>query len=552
MQTMSGSQFTPYPTQSVLNLGDALFPSREIVTGIAPFRSNLIAVTGISTGDEGKGRTIPDAARILRAVTGRPDIVGLVFKVNGGANSGHTADGLKLNLLPAGVGDPQISRLGIGRGVVADPLKFLWEGRPLEVAGHAVFSRLLIDHRAMVSDITHRILDKVQEAQREVPRGSTGRGISPSYIDEVGQYVVHYADFLESRAEFEKKLRERISRAEGLAAACTRVAPDRWRGFFEELTSAELKANKESIDREIFSSEAFDLTRFCGSKPFSFNAQAIVDAYWEAGQQLTRCVGSLADHILECQQQGQYVLGEFGQAYWLDKRHGFSPNVTASHTYTPEFFQSGNIPVQPIHTIGVCKAYDTKVGTHLFLTEIGDEHPLGRALRMIEFGTTTGRQRMVGWYDAVEKGHVLRHGGFEEIAINKIDVLTRTGELAAEWDGVLKVGSAYRLPDGEVTRRMPQSDSVRRGCQPIYTECPSWSEDISGVRSFAALPSNAQQYVATVYRATIEAAYGDTWRSRELPPVRLIGVGPDSSQVILDAPAPDRLMEMVVARDFDR
>jgi adenylosuccinate synthase len=544
MQTMSGSQFTPYQIQSVLDLGGALFPSREIVTGITPFRSNLIAVTGISTGDEGKGRTIPDAARILRAATGRPDVVGLVFKVNGGANSGHTADGLKLNLLPAGVGDPHIPRLGIGRGVVADPLKFIWEGRPLEAAGHAVFNRLLIDHRAMVSDITHRILDKVQEAQREVPRGSTGRGISPSYIDEVGQYVVHYADFLESRPEFERKLLERIRRAEGLAAACTRVAPDRWRSFFEELTSAELKANKESIDREIFSSDAFDLTRFCGPKPFSFNEQAIVESYWEAGQQLADCVGSVADRILECQEKGQYVFGEFGQAYWLDKRHGFSPNVTASHTYTPEFFQSGNIPAQPIHTIGVCKGYDTKVGTHLFLTEFGDEHPLGRALRMIEFGTTTGRQRMVGWYDAVEKGHVLRHGGFEEIVINKIDVLTQTPELAAEWDGVLKVCSAYRLPDGQVTRRMPQSDSVRRGCQPIYAECPSWSEDISGVRTFADLPRNAQQYVATVYRATIEAAYDETWRSRDLPPVRLIGVGPDSSQVILDAPAPGRLMAM--------
>jgi adenylosuccinate synthase len=529
-----------------MDLGERLFSNKEIVVGLAPFRSHLVAVTGISTGDEGKGRTIPDAARILRAASGRPDVVGLVFKVNGGANSGHTADGLKLNLLPAGIGDPLVPCLGVGRGVVADPMKFLWEGVPLESAGHAVFSRLLIDHRVMVSDITHRVLDKVQEAQREVPRGSTGRGISPSYADEVGQYVVHYADFLGSRDQFAKKMTERIQRAEGLAAACTRVAPERWKGFFEELTAAELKANKDSIDRKLFSADDFDLTRFCGPRACTFNAAVLVDAYWEAGQRLKACISSLSDKIFECQQNGQYVFGEFGQAYWLDKRHGFSPNVTASHTYTPEFFQSGNIPAQPIHNIGVCKGYDTKVGTHVFLTEIGDEHPLGKALRMIEFGTTTGRQRMVGWYDAVEKGYVLRHGGFDEMAINKIDVLTMTTELAGAWDGVLKVCHAYRLPDGQVTNRMPHDDATRRACTPEYIKCPSWSEDISGVRSFAQLPVNAQRYVATLYRATIEAAYGDDWPAKELPPIRLIGVGPDSSQVILDAQTPARLMGLAM------
>lgn len=546
MRSLSSSQFSPFATQSTLDLGDPRFPGSELVVGLAPFTSNLVAVTGISTGDEGKGRTIPDAARILRAASGRPDIVGLVFKVNGGANSGHTADGLKLNLLPAGIGDPLVPRLGVGRGVVADPMKFLWEGVPLESAGHTVFSRLLIDHRVMVSDITHRVLDKVQEAQREVPRGSTGRGISPSYVDEVGQYVVHYADFLGCRDEFARKLVERIQRAEGLAAACTRVKPERWRSFFEELTAAELKANKDSIDRGLFSADDFDLTRFCGPVAFTFNTAAIINSYWDAGQKLAACIGSLSDQIFECQEQGQYVFGEFGQAYWLDKRHGFSPNVTASHTYTPEFFQSGNIPAQPIHNIGVCKGYDTKVGTHVFLTEIGDEHPLGKALRMIEFGTTTGRQRMVGWYDAVEKGHVLRHGGFNEMAINKIDVLTMTPDLAGKWDGVLKVCHAYRLPDGEVTSRMPHDDATRRACTPEYIDCPSWSEDISTVRSFAQLPVNAQRYVATLYRATIEAAYGEGWPGKDLPPIRLIGVGPDSSQVILDAPTPARLMRLAM------
>lgn len=546
-----GSQFSPFPTQGFLPFLEAGFP-KETVVGLAPFKSDLIAVTGISTGDEGKGRTIPDAARILRAMTGRDDIVGMVFKVNGGANSGHTADGLKLNLFPAGAGDPLVPCLGIGRGVVADPLKFIWEGKAINAlqkervtdgASQDIFRRLLIDHRTMVSDITHRILDKVQEAQRIVPRGSTGRGISPAYGDEVGQYVVHYGDFLGSYAAFEEKLVARIERAERLAASCSRVSGDRWRGFFEELTEAEKRAHKDALVMGAVSDGLLDLNQFCGSEPFTFNKDAIVWAYWETGQVLRSRVGSIAEKIFECQREGKVVFGEFGQAYWLDKRHGFSPNVTASHTYVPEFFQSAEIPVQPIHNIGVCKGYDTKVGTHVFLTEIPETHSLGRALRQIEFGTTTGRQRMVGWYDAVEKGHVLRHGGFDEMAINKIDVLTLNDELLNGWDGTLKICYAYQLPSGEASLQMPVDDEVRKASVPLYKELPGWTVDISGVRTFADLPTQAQRYVATMYATTVIAAYGEKgWEGRELPPLRLIGVGPESSQVILDAPKPERLM----------
>jgi len=541
-QVLSGSQFFPFSKQLCFPMEG--FDYSFLVNGLPQFKSSLIAVTGISTGDEGKGRTIPDVARILRAMTGRRQIVGLVYKVNGGANSGHTADGLKLNLLPAGVGDPDVQSLGVGRGVVADPLKFLWEGIPLEQRGYRVFDRLIIDRRAMVSDITHRILDKAQEAQRDVPRGSTGRGISPAFSDEVLQHVIHFNDFAGDFAAFRTKMTTRIRRAEREAAACSRVSSKEWQSFFDSLTEAEVKANSDSILQGVFSRSTFDFTRFCGSEPCTFNVEEVVKTYWEAGQQLRRNLGSISQRIFECQNAQEYVVGEFGQAYWLDKRHGFSPNVTASHTNAPEYFQSAEIPVQPIHNVGVCKAYDTKVGTHVFLTEVSQGHPLGSALRHIEFGTTTGRQRMVGWFDAVEKGHVLRHSGFDDMVINKIDVLTKTPALSA-WDGVLQICSAYRLPSGEVTRKMPDDDSIRRKCQPVYTLCPGWSEDVSDVRSFRELPVNAQRYLATCYAATVVAAYGEAgWANRDVPLLRLVGVGPDSSQVILDAPVPGNLMAM--------
>src|SRR5262245_53843288 len=121
---------------------------------LTPFTSQLVADVGITLGDEGKGRLIPEVAEELR---GQPNRVSVVIKVNGGANSGHTADGIKLNLLPAGVVVKDVDHLCIGCGVVADPRKFWWETRPLEKKGFKILSRLLIDERTMISDLTHRL-----------------------------------------------------------------------------------------------------------------------------------------------------------------------------------------------------------------------------------------------------------------------------------------------------------------------------------------------------------------------------------------------------------
>src|SRR5665213_2867633 len=128
-----------------------------------PFSSQFIADVGISLGDEGKGRLIPEIAEELR---GSPGAVTVVLKVNGGANSGHTAGGIKLNLLPAGVVVKGAAHLCIGSGVVADPRKIWWETKPLEKKGYAILSRLVIDERAMVADLTHRLLDLAWEDYR--------------------------------------------------------------------------------------------------------------------------------------------------------------------------------------------------------------------------------------------------------------------------------------------------------------------------------------------------------------------------------------------------
>jgi adenylosuccinate synthase len=513
---------------------------------LTPFTSQLIADVGISMGDEGKGRLVYEIATELRELTQRRDAVGVVLKVNGGANSGHTAGGLKLNLLPAGVIDADVPILAIGGGVVADPRKFLWEAEPLERRGYRVIERLLIDERTMVADLTHRLLDLAWEDYREhvlgeAMRGSTGRGITPAYSDEVNHWQIYYAAFRGERADFEKLFERRMRRALRTIKDICQVLPDAWERFFERLTRAETRANQAAIDAGVFQPEEFDFTRFRGKEPFTLNRELVLETYWQAGRRLVAQIGEVREAVLAAQGAGRYVIGEFGQSYWLDKRQGFAPNVTASHTYTPEFFQSAGVPCQPVHVVGCCKAYDTKVGTHVFLTQMEETHPLGALLRELEFGTSTGRQRMVGWFDAVEKGDALRYGGYNDLALNKLDALTYKGG----WrDGELLVCTGYRVPGGAAVPGVPRDDRVRSKLEPVYARLPGWGENIAGVTSFAKLPANAQRYVAFVVKSVIDVATRGGTSSVPLPNLRYIGTGPDPDQIIRDVPATPELLKL--------
>lgn len=508
---------------------------------LLPFSSQLIADVGISFGDEGKGRLIPE---LVEELIGSKAPVSVVLKVNGGANSGHTAGGQKFNLLPCGVVTKSVRILGVGAGVVADPRKFLWEGSEKEKKGFSVFDRLLIDERTMVSDVTHRLLDLAGEDYRVNilcgdARGATGRGITPAYLEETGQTQIYYADFQASREAFAEKMRGRAERILRTIQHVCQVSPETWHGFFDKLTGAETRANADSIELGVFAREEFDFTQFRGNGPFTLNLDRLIEVYWDAGQKLLRNIGEIRETILGEMRAGRTVIGEFGQAYWLDKRHGFSPNVTASHTYSPEFFESAGIPLQPIHTFAVAKAYDTKVGTHTFITQMDDAYPLSTLLKKLEFGATTGRQRMVGWFDAVEKGDALRYGGYQDLMINKTDALTHAGA----WNGSLKICIAYEDANGRRYYHVPRNEALRKTLRPVYAQHPGWSEDISHVRSFRDLPKNAQLYVGAMVRSIIDCAYhGETW-PQKLPNVRYLGVGPEPSQLIKDVPTTHELVK---------
>ncbi len=497
-------------------------------------------------GDEGKGRLVYEIIDELKSASGRSDIAGIVMKVNGGANSGHTAGGVKLNLLPAGVIENDVEVLAIGAGVVADPRKFIWEGLPLERRGYKIFDRLLIDERTMVSDISHRLVDLAWEDYRvnilrEEPRGSTGRGITPAYVDEVGQFQICYSDFLGPREVFARKLSAKLLRACDLIRHVCKVSEQKWNSFFDTLTKAELRANADSLKEGIFSESDFDFARFKAKGQFELDVDAVVDEYWRAGMRLAKNIGDVREACLDALSQGKYIIGEFGQAYWLDKRHGFPPNVTASHTGVPEIFESACIPIQSVHTLGCCKAYDTKVGTHVFLTHMEDSHPLAIKLKELEYGTSTGRQRMVGWFDCVEKGDALRYGGYDDIVINKLDALS----YGASWrDGDILVCTSYADDSGRKYFGVPRSESLRKSLKPVYASLKGWGQDISEVRNFDKLPPEAKRYVAFCLKGIIDvASKGGTLK--KLPNLRYIGVGPLQSQIIRDIPSTPELLKLI-------
>jgi adenylosuccinate synthase len=293
------------------------------------------------------------------------------------------------------------------------------------------------------------------------------------------------------------------------------------------------------IESGVLPREEFDFGRFRGPDPFTLDLEKLTAAYWEAGQRLRACIGDVRELALGELAAGHTIIGEFGQAFWLDKRHGFSPNVTASHTFTPEFFSSAGLPVQPVHTFAVAKAYDTKVGTHTFITQMEDALPLCQRLKQLEFGTTTGRQRMVGWYDAVEKGDALRYGGFQDLMINKIDALTGGDEL--------RICTAYEDASGRRLAHVPRNEVLRRTLRPVYTHHAGWTADISTVRRFGDLPANAQHYAAAMVRSVVAVAYGDR-RPAVLPNLRYLGVGPEPSQIIRDVPPTLELMALGAAQ----
>jgi adenylosuccinate synthase len=420
-----------------------------------------IVVIGAQWGDEGKGK----ATDLLG---GR---VQWVVRYQGGNNAGHTVvlpDGqdFALKLIPSGILTPGVTNV-IGNGVVVDPGALLDELGALEERGVDT-TGLLVSADAHLIMPYHVAIDKVTERYLGKAKiGTTGRGIGPCYQDKVARVGVRFQDVLD-----EKIFRQKVEAALDL---------------------------KNQILVKVYNRKALDV-------------EQVVDTV------LTQVEG-FADRIADTRlllnkalEQGEAVLLEGSQGTMLDVDHGTYPFVTSSNpTSGGACAGSGIGPGRISAVLGILKAYTTRVGSGPFPTELLDD--MGERLRKVggEIGVNTRRPRRTGWFDAVIARYASRVNGVTDFFLTKLDVLSGLDRVP--------ICVAYEI-DGFRVDDMPMTQTDVHHATPIYEEMPGWFEDISGCRSFSALPTAAKDYVL---------------RLEELSGARMsvIGVGPGRDQTIV-------------------
>lgn len=417
-------------------------------------------VVGTQWGDEGKGK-------IIDIIASRADVV---VRSQGGNNAGHTVvnDGqtYKLHLIPSGILYKNTLCL-IGAGVVLDPKDLLSEIDNLSPRGVS-FDNLKIDPRAHVVMPWHITLDGLSEKFRgNSDIGTTKRGIGPCYMDKYERCGIRVYDLVHPEV-FAEKVR----------------------------MTGKLK-NK--IITEVYGGESHDI-------------EAIIKEYTEYGKRLAKYVDDVSVIVYEASKANKTIMFEGAQATLLDIDFGTYPYVTSSHPLSAGVCVGTGVgPMIISNIIGVAKAYTTRVGKGPFPTELDDE--IGEAIRNKggEFGTTTGRPRRTGWFDAVIVRHSVRVNGLSSLAINKLDTLGGIGDL--------KVCVAYKKPDGTVIENFPATLEELADCVPVYETLKGFDDDISSCRSFDELPEACKKYIE---------------RLEELCDchISMVGVGPDREQII--------------------
>ncbi len=420
-----------------------------------------VVVIGSQWGDEGKGK-------IVDWLSERADVV---VRFQGGHNAGHTLviDGVtyKLHLLPSGVVRPGKLSI-IGNGVVIDPWALLEEIETVRGLGVKISpENVHISESAPLILPLHRDLDLLREkALGKAKIGTTGRGIGPAYEDKVARRAIRVGDLAEPDV-----LSDRV---EGLLFHHNALR----RGLGEtEIEAAELLATLQDVAPKIL--------------PYA---------------------GVVWQELDTARSHGKRILFEGAQGTMLDVDHGTYPFVTSSNTVAAQAaVGSGQGPGAIDYVLGIAKAYTTRVGGGPFPTELEDEigHQLGE--RGNEFGTTTGRRRRCGWFDAVLVRQAVRVNGINGIALTKLDVLDGMSEL--------KVCTGYEI-DGDAFDHLPASVVRQTKVKPIFEVMEGWTESTRGARSWAELPATAVKYIRR-----IEEIIG--------APVALLSTSPEREDVIL-------------------
>jgi adenylosuccinate synthase len=418
-----------------------------------------IVLVGAQWGDEGKGKATDLLGSRVEAVV----------KFNGGNNAGHTivvkGEKYALHLLPSGILTPGCAPV-IGNGVVIDLGVLFEEIDGLQARGVDT-SALVVSNSAHVIPSYNRTLDKVTERFLGSSRiGTTGRGIGPTYADKMARVGIRVQDLFD-----EDVLRAKVSGALNL---------------------------KNQILVKIYNRKAVDVE----------SVVAELRGYAERLRPMVTDTSLLLDRMLS---EGKTVVLEAGQATLLDVDHGTYPFVTSSNATAGGACTGSGIPPTRIsRVIAVVKAYTTRVGEGPFPTELLDES--GERLRQAgaEFGTTTGRPRRCGWFDAPVARYAARINGVTDFVLTKLDVLTGLDEVP--------VCVAYEV-DGKRHDELPMNQADFARAIPVYETFPGWVEDISSARTLADLPRNARDYVAALEKM-IKA------------PISAIGVGPGRDETV--------------------
>jgi len=421
-------------------------------------------VIGLQWGDEGKGKVVDFLV----------DQFDVVVRYGGGANAGHTVvvggDRFALHQLPSGILRPNITNM-ITCGSVVDPAVLLGEIASLGERGIHVGGNLRISERAHVVMPYHRLEDQRAErvARPGEKLGTTSRGIGPCYGDKVGRrWGLRLCDLLQA-----DRLRERL---------------------------AAIVAHKNAYFASLYDERV------------PLDAGALTEECLAFGEQLRPFVGNTTVELHNLMKQGKRVLFEGAQGCMLDIDHGTYPYVTSSSTGVDGVSSGAGVPPAAIGAVlGVVKAYATRVGEGPLPTEltgaVGDRiRDRGR-----EFGTTTGRPRRCGWFDAVAGSYAAMLAGPTHLAIMHLDTLSGIDEI--------RVCIGYRTEQGALLD-FPADTQLLQAATPVYETMPAWTEEIGDCRKFDELPAAAQNYVR--------------WLSDRLnTPVLMVGVGPDREQTII-------------------
>ena len=414
---------------------------------------------GLQWGDEGKGK-------IVDVLTPEYDIIA---RFQGGPNAGHTLEfeGIKhvLHTIPSGIFRDNVVNV-IGNGVVIDPVILKNEIAQLEKLNVNVKDKLLISKKAHLILPTHKLLDKASEiAKGKHKIGSTLKGIGPTYMDKTGRNGIRVGDI--NNQDFKEKY-NRLKEKHFALLKDTNLINDLESLESEFIESIQYLQNFEHIDSEHYLNNAA--------------------------------------------KNGKKILAEGAQGTLLDIDFGTYPFVTSSNVIAGQAATgSGLGPGGIDYVLGIVKAYTTRVGEGPFPTELNDEYGNLLGERGHEFGTTTGRRRRCGWFDAALVRQTCATSGVNGISLTKLDVL----------DGFerIKICVGYKL-DSEFLDYLPMAADQQARCEPIYEEMDGWSETTEGARSWAELPAGAIKYVRRI-EELIEC------------PVALLSTSPEREDTIL-------------------